>query len=167
MISPSTSRHTISAILCICLMLWDTITIVIPRLFFSFTITSSMFCVDIGSKALVGSSNNKTYKEIKISSPFNKTTKFFKRIVNHIHLNFLYIHHFLLFNFKQILCIKWSKYHLFRPLNTFPSKTLILSLSPFFYFFYFSFSTFRKGKKIRKNRGKIRLRVMDDRIVRN
>lgn len=70
-ISPSTSRHTLSAILCICLMLWDTITIVIPRLFFSFTITSSMFCVDIGSNALVGSSNNKTYKENKISGPLN------------------------------------------------------------------------------------------------
>ena len=71
MISPSTSRHTLSAILCICLMLWDTITTVIPRLFFSFTITSSMFCVDIGSNALVGSSNNKTYKENKISGPLN------------------------------------------------------------------------------------------------
>ena len=102
-ISPSTSRHTLSAILCICLMLWDTITIVIPRLFFSFTITSSMFCVDIGSNALVGSSNNKTYKENKISLvvPWIRQPNFFKRIVKRIHLNFVYIDpSFFLFNFK-------------------------------------------------------------------
>lgn len=45
--------------------------------FFIFTITSSMFCVDIGSNALVGSSSNKTFEEkrrgyeIEIAERFN------------------------------------------------------------------------------------------------
>ena len=61
-ISPFTRRQTISAILCICLMLCETIIVVIPCFFFSFIITSSMFSVDIGSKALVGSSRSKTLR---------------------------------------------------------------------------------------------------------
>lgn len=63
--SPFTRRHTTSAILWICLMLCETIMIVMPRLFFSFSKTPSMCSVDIGSKALVGSSNSKTYHVIQ------------------------------------------------------------------------------------------------------
>ena len=44
----------------ICFTLWETITVVIPLVFFSLTMVSSMFCVDIGSSALVGSSNRST-----------------------------------------------------------------------------------------------------------
>lgn len=63
-ISPSTSRQTTSAIRWICLMLWETIMIVIPHFVFSFINTSSMFSVEIGSNALVGSSSNNTFSRV-------------------------------------------------------------------------------------------------------
>lgn len=67
-ISPFTSRQTMSAILWICLMLCETITIVNPHFVFSFTNTSSMFSVEIGSNALVGSSSNNTFTRAEIPS---------------------------------------------------------------------------------------------------
>lgn len=76
--SPFTRRQTTSAILWICLILWETITIVIPWFFFSFTIASSIFCVDIGSKALVGSSSSKTFtrRDVIRSTTHNSNRKF-------------------------------------------------------------------------------------------
>lgn len=59
--SPSTRRHTTSAMRCICFTLCDTIIVVSPWVFFNLTIASSMFWVEIGSNALVGSSNRSTY----------------------------------------------------------------------------------------------------------
>lgn len=58
--SPATRRQTRSAIRWICFTLCDTITVVSPLVFFSRTIASSMFCVEMGSNALVGSSSRST-----------------------------------------------------------------------------------------------------------
>lgn len=57
---PATTTHTTSTKRFTCSMLCETMITVKPRVFFSWSTVSSMWCVEIGSSALVGSSRRRT-----------------------------------------------------------------------------------------------------------